>query len=315
MLKLIQNEWLKISKTKSIMIAFLIPVLFCVIAAAVMHDKAEEKEGTWQEQLIKANEMIEKEMGLSKEQLQGMDDTEYSGVTRWKENQYHLDHDIEPFEQESALGFMYAMVDMKRLTSITMLILIVYGAQMVAKEHSYGTIKFLLTRSHSRSKILGAKYISLLLFGALLYLFSVGISFFAGFLFFGNDTPLFMYRLQDGVMLKEHVVILIGKHTVWNFIGMMSYVTLAFMIQTVVKNSAVAVGISLFVGLFAATVVLGGYDWMKYLLFTNTDLTVYETGVPEIDGMTFSFSFGIVMLYYAIFIGVAFLSFNKRDIV
>jgi ABC-2 type transport system permease protein len=65
------------------------------------------------------------------------------------------------------------------------------------------------------------------------------------------------------------------------------------------------------------------YTWVKYLLFANTDLSVYMTGGmsddmsgghPLVAGMTLGFSISILVAYWLVFYAVSWLLFTKRDI-
>jgi ABC-2 type transport system permease protein len=57
------------------------------------------------------------------------------------------------------------------------------------------------------------------------------------------------------------------------------------------------------------------YTWAKYILFANTDLSVYTEGrEPFISGMTLGFSITMLIIYYIVFMGLAFTIFRKRDV-
>ena len=58
----------------------------------------------------------------------------------------------------------------------------------------------------------------------------------------------------------------------------------------------------------------GKFEWAKYILFANTDLTVYFDGTPLVASMTLTFSIVILLVYFAIFHLLSFLVFAKRDV-
>ena len=93
-------------------------------------------------------------------------------------------------------------------------------------------------------------------------------------------------------------------------------VTFAFMISTVFRNNSLAVGISLFLMFTGGLLVtlLSKYTWVKYVLFANTDLTVYTDGIPVVKGMTYNFSLLVLAAYFIIFNVISWLVFNKRDV-
>ena len=100
-------------------------------------------------------------------------------------------------------------------------------------------------------------------------------------------------------------------------INLVMMVTLAFMISTVFRNSALAVGIGVFlltVGGTLTAVLAQHFTWPKYILFANTDLSQYLNGTPLIKGMTMSFSIAVITIYFIIFNVISFVGFMKRDV-
>lgn len=230
-------------------------------------------------------------------------------------NQHRIDHEIVP-EGQTLWGYMYKTAD---VTSLITLFTIIVGATSVAGEFSWGTIKLLLIRSASRSKILLSKYLSTLLFAlallAILFLFSL---VFGAILFgFGGwDTPHLTY--DNGQVIEHnqilHVLSLYGLECV----NLLMMVTFAFMISTVFRSSSLAIGLAIFL-MFAGTNAVGilslqGYEWVKYILFANTDLSQYLEGEPLIKGMTLPFSVTVLAVYFFIFNAISWIVFKKRDV-
>ncbi len=100
-------------------------------------------------------------------------------------------------------------------------------------------------------------------------------------------------------------------------IEMIMLTTMAFMISSVFRNSSLAIGLSLFLmftgGQFTALLSMK-FSWAKYILFANTDLMQYVEGFPLLEGMTLSFSIIMLLIYYLIFLFLAFYVFKKRDV-
>jgi ABC-2 type transport system permease protein len=99
-------------------------------------------------------------------------------------------------------------------------------------------------------------------------------------------------------------------------IEMLLVVTMAFMLSTVFRSSLLSVGITMFIT-FAGQVVtalLIRYSWGKYWLFANTDFSVYSAGRAPVEGMTPAFSVAVLAVYYILFIALAWIIFNKRDV-
>src|SRR5690625_5584432 len=93
--------------------------------------------------------------------------------------------------------------------------------------------------------------------------------------------------------------------------------TFAFMVSTIFRNSALAIGIAIFLMMAGNQIVffLSEHAWAKYILFANTDLSQYAAGSePIIVGMTLSFSIGMLLLYYSVFMILSWVFFTKRDV-
>jgi ABC-2 type transport system permease protein len=103
--------------------------------------------------------------------------------------------------------------------------------------------------------------------------------------------------------------------------GFLVITTIAFMLSTLFKNQALAVGISIFI-LFASSTLnmviqsfIGKYEWLKFVLFPHLDLRGYISGTIDMfDGATLGFSVGVLGIYYLIFLALTFFFFQKKDI-
>jgi ABC-2 type transport system permease protein len=184
---------------------------------------------------------------------------------------------------------------------------VIVAGDSVASEFSWGTIKLLLIRPVSRSKILAAKYISVILFLIALMLVLFIVSYFVGLLFFG----------LSGTVTQEDSFAAILQLYAIKWIDLLVSATLAFMVSAAFRSSSLAIGLS-FVLMFtanSAVALLTRYNWIKYTLFANMDLSPYLLGgKPLIPGMTLGFSVSMLILYGLAFYGLAWLMFTKRDV-
>lgn len=186
---------------------------------------------------------------------------------------------------------------------------VIVAGDSVASEFTWGTVKLLLIRPASRGKILLAKYISVLLFIVELLLIMLIISYFTGLVLFGVSGSVSpdgtMPAILQGYGIKAVEIVMTA--------------TLAFMISTVFRSSSLAIGLSIFLmfvsGTLVTILVQLRYDWVKYLLFANTDLTPYlHGGKPVVPGMTLGFSLAVLAGYWIVFYAVSWLLFTKRDV-
>ncbi|CAM3961569.1 ABC transporter permease [Mesobacillus zeae] len=229
--------------------------------------------------------------------------------------EYRISNDMAPEAEQNVWTFVR---DTKGLISIVGVFTIIVAAGMVSSEFSWGTIKLLLIRPTSRVKILLSKYLTLLLFSLMLLSLLFTVSALAGLIFFGlPESSVPHLAFTNGEVVERSIFLqLIGEYLL-SSIGMLMLATMAFMISTVFRNSSLAVGISLFLllmGDMVTKIFAGSFTWAKYVLFANTDLSVYFDGVPLVEGMTFSFSVIMLVVYFLIFQLLAFGVFSKRDV-
>ncbi len=204
------------------------------------------------------------------------------------------------------------------IQSIISLWTIIIGSVIVTSEFGWGTIRLLLIRPQGRLKILYSKYLTMVIYTFLMYLLC-----------------LFVYKIilmiagegyAKQVWDKLYLAFLFG------FIESIIYGTIAFMISSLFKTSVMSIGISIFL-LFPVKWVLNILSikkwWAKYLLFTNTDLSMYYNltfmssirgdivpaeVVPFSKDMSMPFSIVVILVYFIVFHIISSLFFQRRDI-
>lgn len=113
----------------------------------------------------------------------------------------------------------------------------------------------------------------------------------------------------------------------WGYLYVDLFITLAiaFMVSSVFRSGALAIGLSLFImftqNLFSLIFNPVRYEWAKYVLFNNMDLSRYMDSAADYGllddgnaGMTLGFSIAVLAVYYVIFMLISWVVFNKRDV-
>lgn len=310
---LIVNEWVKIFKRKATLIMLGLLVLMVLGGAITLniinkHDDAKLNPN-WKTELKAENKQTENDM----KHVPGDTGKNYMKQSI-AENNYRIEHNLPKDNHYTAWSFMD---DMRNVIPLVALFTIIIAAGIVANEFSWGTIKLLMIRPISRVKILLSKYVTVIGYALLnlVVLFVLSLIFGAIFFGFGETSPYLAY--SDGHIVERNQVLhLIGSYGI-SSVSMLMYTTMAFMISAAFRNSSLAIGVSIFLLLSGASItnlLAIKFDWAKYLLFANVDLTPYFDGNAMIDGMTLSFSLVMLLIYFIIFHVVAFLAFVKRDI-
>jgi ABC-2 type transport system permease protein len=227
---------------------------------------------------------------------------------------YHLEHNIHTAE-----GTLWDEVNGSAgLVLLITVFTIIIAGDSLAGEFASGTIKLLLIRPANRVKILISKYISVLLFGILLLLTLFVVSFSVNGILYGfgyMDLPLVRVN-AEGIIVEQNMLLNLWKTYLLNGISTILYVTMAFMISSAFRSSTMAIGFSIGT-LFAGNVFLDAlhrFNWSKYLLFANTDLTQYLKEQPYQDGMTLAFSISVLVVYFLVFNLISWLLFTRRDV-
>ena len=315
MLQLLRNEWLKIWKRSATIVMIILLLLIVGLFGAFnkyqgsglsVPDNENWKHG------------LELENKGYKEQLED-EGLPQESVHYYKKgiaiNEYRIKHDISTNVDYSVWDFI---ADSTQLISLAGLFTIIIAAGIVANEFNWGTIKLLLIRPINRIKILLSKYITVLLFGAFMLIILFAFSFILGSILFGFPDEYYPYlNYYNGTVKEQSMFVHLVGYYGLNSIGILMITTMAFMISTVFRNSSLAIGISIFLMFMGSTVTFllaNWFDWAKYLLFANTDLTQYYEDTPLISGMTLSFSVTMLIIYFVLFNGLAFWVFKKRDV-
>lgn len=310
-MKLIQNENMKIYRRISTWIMLVILIAVAVVVGVVMNSTASDSvDEQWKQNLQQQNEMYKTD--LANEDLPDM--VKDISERELAINEYRLEHDIAPMETRSTWNFMTVAAE---IVSLITLFTIVVGASSVASEFTWGTIKLLLIRPVSRAKILLSKYLATILFALFSLVLLFAVSFLVGSIFFGigGSTPHLVYR--DGAVHEVHMV----SHILGIFglksINLIMMSTFAFMISTIFRNSGLAIGLAIFLmfaGVNVTALLATKFDWAKYILFANTDLSQYLTGYVLVEGMTMAFSVIMLIIYFVIFNALTWFVFTKRDV-
>ncbi|QGQ99149.1 ABC transporter permease [Paenibacillus psychroresistens] len=312
MVNLIRNENMKIYRRVRtwIMIGFMIFLLILVNSMERYNDGKDAQKGSWQEsvaqdkqsrlEILKQKDLDEENRKFNEEQVAIFD--------------YHLEHNIQT-ENNTMWDGINGSAGL--IILITLFTAIVAGDSL-AGEFASGTIKLLLIRPASRLKILVSKYISVILFGILLLIILFIVSVVINGILYGfKDINLPLIGINtDGEVVERSMVANLWKTYLFSSVSTVMIVSIAFMISSAFRSSAMAIGFSLF-SLFAGTIasnIIQRFAWSKYFLFANIDLTQHLNGHPYQEGMTLAFSIVVLSVYFIVFNLVSWLVFTKRDV-
>ncbi|KPB03979.1 ABC transporter permease [Bacillus sp. CHD6a] len=316
---LIQNELIKWFRRPSfyVMSAILVllsavGVIFTIMMGSMLDDARSEggangKELSWQESLEQENQYLKMTIEESEEGDKGPLERQLAI------NEHRLVHDMEPATGNTVWTYMDENLG---LTSVVTLFVVIIAAGMIASEFTWGTIKLLMIRPISRSKILLAKYISVLVFIVIFYTILFVSTFVTGAIAFGFDTtPSLLYA--GGEVLEVHPFLYLLWKLALSSLGVIMFATIAFMISSVFRNNSLAIGISVFLvftGTQVTTLIAIKFEWAKFSPFANIHFEALLEGVRIVPGVSFGFSAVMFLIYFVVLHVVSFFTFVKRDI-
>ena len=214
------------------------------------------------------------------------------------------------------------------MVAITMMVL---AGSSVSQEMSTGSIKSLIISPTKRWKIFVSKYLSLLTvgIGATALLYAVYILAHGAFFGFGSGES-YIYA-TNGVAHELNFYVYQLGYIFSSFLDILVFMTFAFMLSIVTRNTAVSVGASMglsFGGIIVNAMINEAFrgERLGFLPFNNigfatkffpvahTDMT---GGIGEVINQTnssvlFSLCYTAVMMICMIYTGLD--SFNRRDI-
>lgn len=306
---LIANESMKIYSRKLTWI--LLSVLVVITIGASVLGKANSKPSKdWRTETTQLVQQYEERLKI----------TELSPTLRadagnkLKIAKYRLENDIAAPHNNP----WSALLNLSGLIEMVIIFVIVIAADMVSGEYTAGTMKLLLIRPHSRTKILFSKYMAVVLFSIGMLSLLVVCAYSTNALFYGvgdiHVTDLFLN--QQGQIVQQNVIMQVIKMYGLSIFPIMSYVTFAFAVSTVLRSSALAVGISLFIMIVGNSIIEAAakVEWLKYLPFANSDISLYIFHLPARPEMTLSFSISVLLVYIFALSLISWIVFKKRDV-
>ena len=204
---------------------------------------------------------------------------------------------------------------------IVMIVVIVAGVS-ISEEFNKGTVKLLLVRPYSRTKILISKLIAVFITMLITTATILLLQFIIGGIVYGFGTYMmnvvqFDFTTNSIVTLNIFAylgLIFICKLPIFILIG-----TLAFALSTLFLNSPLAVALPIlgYMGSDMINMIAISYkwDWVKYFVTPNWDLSQYLfAGTPMFSGISIEFSITICAIYFVIMLVASIVSFKKRNI-
>lgn len=222
-------------------------------------------------------------------------------------------------DEPEQITFWTVFLTSTSLVTVVALLAIVIAGGIVSSEFSQGTVKFLLINPVKRWKILMSKYFTVITVGYIMLciLFVVMIPITG--LMHGFDGFSVPYMYVSGGEVKEMPTLLYAaEQYLMKSVEMVVMSTLAFAISSLVRSTALAIGVSVFTMCIGSTVTQLlcqlGQDWARFLVFANTDLASISKGYSIFAQHSLTFAVGVLIAHMVVFLLTAWDGFTKRSV-
>lgn len=261
---------------------------------------------------------------IQSSQGKNLTDEKKSEINGYLENanlyKYDLYNDTE-YQNTATANYTFQNSIGTYIAIIVMVVVIVAGVS-ISEEFNKGTVKLLLVRPYSRTKILISKLIAVFITMLITTATILLLQFIIGGIVYGFGTYMmnvvqFDFTTNSIVTLNIFAylgLIFICKLPIFILIG-----TLAFALSTLFLNSPLAVALPIlgYMGSDVINMIAISYkwDWVKYFVTPNWDLSQYLFGgTPMFSGISIEFSITICAIYFVIMLVASIVSFKKRNI-
>lgn len=205
---------------------------------------------------------------------------------------------------------------------IIVLVIVIVAGVMISEEFNKGTIKLLLVRPYSRTKILMSKLIAVFITMLITTILIILLQLIIGGFVYGFNTyfmNVVQFDLTSSSIVTMNIFAYLGLIFVCKLPILILIGTLAFALSTLSLNSPLAIALPIFGYMGSEMInlvaVSYGWNWIKYFVTPNWDLSQYLFGgTPLFSNMSVEFSITICAIYFVIMLVCSIITFKKRNI-
>ena len=292
----------------------------------VLEEQVKLNEYRLEKEVEYGNDYLNNAIDAINSSLYGMAEYKYSNdtdstetVKSYYENWYILDEEVDTNNANTLRSVFINFFSEYSFLILIFSIMIAGG--IVSDEFNKGTIKSLLIVPHKRSKILLAKYISIIIMILLIIGVLIVSELLIGGILMGFSSlsiPVVVYNITDSALEIINIFGYLGLQILANLPQIILLATLAFACSVIVNSTAFSIVIP-FCGIIASELINAfayAYDIkiLNYFVTTNWDFTVYLFGGTSIYGNSLLHAIIVCLVYLLIMLVVTFIVFKRKDI-
>jgi ABC-2 type transport system permease protein len=214
-------------------------------------------------------------------------------------------------------GYFICYVVLQTLLMHVPLLIALVAGDSIAGEANMGTLRLILTKPVSRTKLLLAKFSAASIYTLLLLLFMAVLSLLLSILIFGTG---------DLIILKSEQVVLLDKNDIlWRYVAafgfaalsMVTVAALAFLLSIFAENSIgpiITTMSVIIVFTILTTMDIPFFNVLKPYLFTNHMLNWKGFFENPVDKGEVLKSAAVLLFHIVLFLSAAIFVFRKKDI-
>ncbi len=233
---------------------------------------------------------------------------------------YAIEHDIKTGRGAEANDILEDFFSNYELFIVVIIVMI--AGSIVSEEFGKGTIKLLLVKPYSRTKILLAKFITTLLTIVFSFVVIALFQVIIGGLFFGFSSmgvPALSYNFNTNSVMEINIFAYLGILFLHKLPFFILLAVIAFAISTTTTNTPIAIVISL-LGCMSGNIINAlasnlRLAFMRFSITMNWDFTEYLFGkLPSFEFANFNLSVVMCIIYFVLLIVPTFIVFKKKNI-
>jgi ABC-2 type transport system permease protein len=213
-------------------------------------------------------------------------------------------------------GYLISFLSINGLWIHVPILVVIVTADLISGEASGGTFRLVLTRPVSRNALIAAKFITAMIYVALLIILLAILSLGLGILFFGKGDILVIYETIN--ILEEHI--LPARFIMafsYGILGMWLVASLSFVFSAISDNSLSPILLTMSV-IILFTVIssfeIGIFENVKPYLFTTHMSNWRYFFDYELEWNKILQSISIMVIHTILFLAITLILFNKKDI-
>ena len=244
----------------------------------------------------------------------------FDSVSNYNINKYIVDNKVNLFKQNN-LNYQLKNIATDYELFVVIIILLTTSI-LISEEFNKGTIKLLLIKPFSRSKILISKFIVSLLVVGITLVYLIINEFIFGSIMFGVSSlnnPVVIYDFNLNVLKEFNIYVYMFINISFKLSLYIMLIIISFFINLVIINGVGSFAVTMLFYTFSNVInnIIIGYKIkiLRYFITLNWSFNDYLFGnLGSFEFLTLKKSFLIYSFYGIILLCLMFIIFNKKNI-